>query len=95
MVGSPVWQGFQSLSSQHLLGSTWAAPQPLHCNIALPAVFGQLVQRSIAVHAQEAHGHGDSEPKEEDARCLVWDYRHLVRPCAADSFYMSCSITWH
>ena len=31
------------------------------------------------MHAQEAHGHGDSEPKEEDARCLVWDYRHLVR----------------
>ena len=42
-------------------------------------MFGQLVQGGIAVHAQEAHGHRDSEPKAADARCLVWDCCHLVR----------------
>ncbi|KAL3161797.1 hypothetical protein ABBQ38_008889 [Trebouxia sp. C0009 RCD-2024] len=38
-----------------------------------------LANHGIAVFAQEAHGHGTSEPTDERNRCLVWDFNHLVQ----------------
>jgi acylglycerol lipase len=44
-------------------------------------VFDQLGDAGIAVYAQEAHGHGNSEPLDQPSRCLIWDWRHLVDDC--------------
>ena len=44
----------------------------------LAAVLTELANHGVAVFAQEAHGHGTSEPTDERNRCLVWDFKHLV-----------------
>ncbi|KAL0032199.1 hypothetical protein WJX77_010371 [Trebouxia sp. C0004] len=41
-----------------------------------------LANHGIAVYAQEAHGHGTSEPTEERNRALVWDFNHLIQDAA-------------
>lgn len=46
--------------------------------LAAFAVLTNLATHGIAVYAQEAHGHGTSEPTEERNRALVWDFNHLV-----------------
>lgn len=47
------------------------------------AVHMELASSGIAVFGMDAHGHGRSEPREEDDRALVHDFRHLVRLLAA------------
>ncbi|KAA6420475.1 MAG: alpha beta hydrolase, partial [Trebouxia sp. A1-2] len=41
-----------------------------------------LANHGIAVYAQEAHGHGTSEPTQERNRALVWDFNHLIQDAA-------------
>jgi len=42
------------------------------------AVHSELAGNGIAVFGMDAHGHGRSEPRDEDDRALVHAFSHLV-----------------
>ena len=52
----------------------------LHCywQLLKLAVLSNLAHSGIVVEAQEAHGHGTSEPTGDNDKALVWDFNHLV-----------------
>ena len=77
-----------ALAGQHLAGPT--APAMHHCR-ACSVKAPDTARHRCACPG--AHGHGDSEPKEGDACCLTWDYRHLVRPSSTSLHVLLAALT--
>jgi hypothetical protein len=88
-------------STVHLVGSlslgcvgTVAPTAPIILCHVCRAVFEHLSDIGVAVHTFDVHGHGKSEPKAADDRCLISNYKDLV--CMPQQYMMQqLQQAWH
>ena len=87
----PMQQHVQSNKRQFLTVARIASCSRVATVLLLwPAVHTELAGSGIAVFGMDAHGHGRSEPSDEDDRALVHDFSHLVR-----SVSFTSTFPWH